>query len=112
LEESLKLKGNLDTGNDLHVLAIPGIGNTPAGLIQQFNSFTDIMTLKNTNGNYWRFHGVTHEHLTHAVMSDRDFQFPPSDQPTQEVRLLLAVSHGYECEARHEKEAGLFISAI
>jgi hypothetical protein len=30
------------------------------------------MTLKNTNGNYWRFHGLTHEHLTHVVMSVRD----------------------------------------
>jgi hypothetical protein len=44
LEESFKLKGNLDTGNDLHAQAIPSIGNTPACLIQQFNSFTDIIT--------------------------------------------------------------------
>ena len=109
----MKLKRNLDTGNDLHVLVIPGIGNTPAGLIQQFCSFTDIMSLKNTNGNYWRFHGVNHEHLTHAVMSDRErLQFPPPFQRVQEVGLLLAVSHGYGFEARHEKEAGLFISAF
>jgi hypothetical protein len=94
------------------VLAEPGIRNTPAGLIQEFSSFTDIMTLKNTNGNYWRFHGLTHEHLTHAVMRVQDFSFRCQFSGYRKSDCSLAVSHGYECEAMHEKEAGLFISAI
>jgi hypothetical protein len=48
------------------------------------------MSLKNTNGNYWRFHGLTHQHLTHVVMSVRDL-FPSPVRAVQEVGLLLAA---------------------
>ena len=65
------------------------------------------MTLKNTDGNYWRFRGLTHEHLTHVVMSVGDFSFRPPVQRIQEVGLLLSSQPWLRMRSKARKRGRL-----